>query len=43
MTTLVPSLLDRFFFILAGNKNIHNSLDQFEFWQDTVTDYGAWN
>ena len=27
-------------FILVGNQDIHTSLDQFEFWSDSTTDYG---
>ena len=28
------AVLDRIFFILAGNDNIHESLDEFEIWLD---------
>ena len=37
VTTLAPSFL--IFFILAGNKNNHKSLDGFEFRQDSITDF----
>ena len=29
------------FFILAGNQDIHESMDEFEFWSDLITDYGV--
>ena len=41
MTTLVPSFLDGFFFILADDKTIYKSLDGFEFRQDYITDFGV--
>ena len=28
-------------FILAGNEDMHKSLDEFEFWPDLRTDYGV--
>ena len=28
---------DRFYFILAGNNDIHESLDEFEIWPDLTT------
>ena len=28
-------------FILAGNEDMHDSLDEFEFWPDSRTDYGV--
>ena len=31
------AVLDRIFFILAGNDNIHESLDEFEIWLDLTT------
>ena len=36
MATLVPSFLD-----LAGNKTNHKSLDEIEFRQDSITDFGV--
>ena len=27
------------FLVLAGNKNIHKSFDEFGFWPDPTTDY----
>ena len=43
MNTLVPSFLigSSSFFILAGNKDMHESLDEFDFRQDPTTDYGV--
>ena len=35
MTTLAPS-----FFIVAGNKDNHKSLDEFEFQPDPIIDCG---
>ena len=32
---------DRILFILAGNDDMHESLDEFEIWQDSTTDYGV--
>ena len=40
MTTLAPSLVLNFF-NLAGNKDMHKSLDEFEFQPDPTTDYGV--
>ena len=39
MTTLVPSFFGLIFFILAGNKTIHKSLGEFEFREDSITDF----
>ena len=33
MNTLAPSFLIGIFFILAGNEDMHKSLDEFEFRQ----------
>ena len=33
------AVLDRILFILAGNDNIHESLDEFEIWQDLTTGF----
>ena len=41
MKTLAPSSFNWIFFILAGNEDMHESLDVFEFWQDPATDYGV--
>ena len=35
------AVFDRILFILAGNDNIHKSLDEFEIWSDPTTDYGV--
>ena len=32
---------DLIFFKLAGNDDMHESLDEFEIWRDTTTDYGV--
>ena len=32
-------VLDRILFILAGNDNIHESLDEFEIWLDLTTGF----
>ena len=31
----------RSLFILAGNDDMHESLDEFEIWPDSTTDYGV--
>ena len=31
----------RILFILAGNDNMHESLDEFEIWPDSTMDYGV--
>ena len=33
------AVLDRILFILAGNDNIHESLDEFEIWLDLTTGF----
>ena len=35
------AVFDRILFILAGNEDIHKSLDEFEFRPDPTTDYGV--
>ena len=38
---LFLAVLDRIHFILAGNNDIHESLDEFEVWPDPTTgDHG---
>ena len=32
---------DQIHFILAGNDDMHESLDEFEIWPDLTTDYGV--
>ena len=32
---------DRIHFILAGNDDIHKSLNEFEIWRDSTMDYGV--
>ena len=32
---------DPILFKLAGNEDMHNILDKFEFWPDQTTDYGV--
>ena len=39
MTTLVPSIFDLFFFILAGNKDNHKILNGFEIRQEPTRAY----
>ena len=34
-------LVNWIFFILADNEDMHESLDEFEFWRDPTTDYGV--
>ena len=33
--------IDQIFFKLAGNKNMHNIMNEFEFRPDRTTDYGV--
>ena len=40
MTTLAPSFL-KFIFIFAGNEDMADSLNEFEFRPDTTTDPGV--
>ena len=35
------NVFDRILFILAGNDDMHESLDEFEIWLDSTTDYGV--
>ena len=35
------NVFDQILFILAGNDDIHESLDEFEIWPDLTTDYGV--
>ena len=37
----VSVAIDPILFKLAGNENMHNILDEFEFWPDLTTDYGV--
>ena len=39
MSPLFLGCLDRVFFILAGNDNIHESLDEFEIRLDPITSF----
>ena len=41
MTTLVLSIFEWIFFILAYNKDNYESLDEFEFRQDPITCFGV--
>ena len=34
-------VFDRIHFILAGNDDIHKSLNEFEIWRDPTMDYGV--
>ena len=33
--------IDPIFFKLAGNKDMHNIMNEFKFWPDRTTDYGV--
>ena len=35
------TVFDPILFILAGNNDIHKSLDEFEIWPDSILDYGV--
>ena len=35
------NVFDRMSFILAGNNDTHESLDEFAIWPDSTTDYGG--
>ena len=35
------NVFDRILFILAGNDDMHESLDEFAIWPDSTTDYGV--
>ena len=37
MNTLAPSFFEMIILILAGNEDMHESLDEFKFWPDTTT------
>ena len=39
--TLVLSIFDSILFILAGNKDNHKSLDEYEFQAEQTSDYGV--
>ena len=34
-------VFDQIYFILAGNDDIHKSLNEFKIWQDPIMDYGV--
>ena len=36
---VISNAFDRILFILAGNDDMHESLDEFEIWPDLTTDY----
>ena len=36
-----PNAFNWILFILAGNDDMHESLDEFEIWPDSTTDYGV--
>ena len=38
---IFSNAFDQIRFILAGNDNMHKSLDEFEIWPDSTTDYGV--
>ena len=35
------NVFDWMLFILAGNDDMHESLDEFEIWLDSISDYGV--
>ena len=37
--TVLPAILDQILFILAGNDDIHKSLDEFEIRPDPIRDH----
>ena len=39
VATFFSAVLDRIHFILAGNDDIHESLDEFEIWPDPTTGF----
>ena len=39
MSPLFSAVLDRILFVLAGNDNIHESLDESEIWLDLTTGF----
>ena len=40
-SSIFSKVFDRILFILAGNDDMHESLDEFEIWQDSTMDYGV--
>ena len=38
---IFSNVFDWIHFILAGNDNIHKSLNEFEIWRDPTMDYGV--
>ena len=38
---VITNAFDRILFILAGNDDMHESLDEFEIWPDSTTDHGV--
>ena len=38
---IFSNVFDRIYFILAGNDDIHKSLNEFEIWRDPTMDYGV--
>ena len=38
---IFSNVFDRFHFILAGNDDIHKSLNEFKIWRDPTMDYGV--
>ena len=41
VSTLAPSFFDRIFFMLAGNQDIYNISEEFEFHLDSIKDCGV--
>ena len=38
---VISNAFDQILFILAGNDDMHESLDEFEIWPDLTIDYGV--
>ena len=38
---IFSNVFDRIHFILAGNDDIHKSLNEFKIWRDPTMDYGV--
>ena len=41
LAVLFSVAIDRILFKLAGNEDMHDILDEFEFWPVQTTDYGV--
>ena len=41
VSSVFSNAFDLILFILAGNNDMYESLDEFEIWPDSTTDYGV--